>query len=161
MTYVNNIIPANTSTPISADGDYVFFNTERSLMNVTIFKADGVTVEERHPMDSVAVLTLYSGQIMKADSDVYFISLGGSVVPGSDSTKLDVSVYNTDKPTFAVKTEVATSLTDKLDKSTLNTDQTALLGKINAALTSVSTASDFDTAKTALSALIPITRTNV
>jgi hypothetical protein len=162
MTFVNNIIPSNTSTPISADGDYLFFNTEKTLMNVTIYKADGITIEEKHPMDIVLVLTLTAGQIMKADSDIYFVSLGGSsVVPGSDPTKLDVSVYNTDKPTFALKTEVTTSLGAKLDKTGLNADQTALLTKLNAALTAVSTAADFDAAKTELAALLPLTRTDV
>ena len=161
MAYVNNIIPANTQTPITADGDYVFFNTEKTLINITILASDGTTLVEKHPMEIVSVLTLSSGQIMVADSDVYFISLGGSVVPAPDPTKLDVSVYNTDKPTFAVKTEVTTSLATKLDKTALNTDQTTLLTKVNAALSAVSTAADFDTAKTALAALLPLTRTNV
>ena len=133
MTYINNLIPKNTKTTISADGDYIFFNKERTLINVIVYDTDGVKVLEKHPVENLVVLNLKATNIVESDSDIYLVSLaGGSSVPAPDATKLDKTVYNT--------------------------DQDSLVVKINAVFTAIKTAADFDAAKVAIST---ITRTEV
>lgn len=133
MAYVNNLIPKGTIAPVAADGDFVFFSKERFIVTVEVLDTDEETVVENHPLETVAILNLASGQFIKADSDVYMVSLsGGSVVPSPDPTKLDKTLYNTDQGT--------------------------LVTKINTVFAAIKAAADFDAAKTAITS---ITRTDV
>lgn len=133
MAYVNNLIPKGTITPIASDGDFVFFSKERFIVTVEVLDTDEVTVVVNHPLETVSILNLANGQFIKADSDIYMVSLsGGTVVPTPDPTKLDKTLYNTDQGT--------------------------LVTEINAVFNAIKTAADFDEAKTAITA---ITRTDV